>query len=429
VTRPLWRDPDFARLYGAGTISIFGSLITRTALPFAAILVLGSGPMGTSLLNSAGFVAVLLVGFVAGAWVDRLYRRPVMVAADLGRAILLGSIPVAAVLGVLSFAQLIVVAFLAAILSTFFGTAERAYLPTLVGRDRLVRANSIIGATDSAAEFLAFGIGGVLVTLLTAPIAIAVDAVSFVVSGGLIASIRHREPPPPPPAAREPILLEIREGLRIVLASPTLRAIAISHGLGHVMWGVFGALYLIYASETLGLSPAAIGIIAGLGGLASLAGASLAPRLVARFGAGRTMLGGLALLTLGSAALPLAPSGAPLVAAAFLVAAQAGDGGATAAEVVESSLIAASAPGRTLGRINASIEFFTILLALVGSFLGGIVGELVGLREAFWIGIVGGLGAMAAVWSSPVRHLRDLPIGEDEVAAVEVASAESALPD
>ena len=134
-----WRDPGFFKLYAAGTISVFGSLVTRTALPFAAILVLGAGPIGIAVLRTVEFVGSLLVGFVAGAWVDRLRRRPVMVWADLGRAVLLGSIPVAATLGVLGFPQLLAVAFGAAILTTFFTTAERAYLPTLVGRDRLIQ--------------------------------------------------------------------------------------------------------------------------------------------------------------------------------------------------------------------------------------------------------------------------------------------------
>ena len=424
AARPLWRDPGFFKLYAAGTISVFGSLVTRTALPFAAILVLGAGPIGIAVLRTVEFGGSLLVGFVAGAWVDRLRRRPVMVWADLGRAVLLGSIPVAATLGVLGFPQLLAVAFGAAILTTFFTTAERAYLPTLVGRDRLIRANSIIGATASTAEFLAFGIGGVLITLLTAPIAIAVDAASFVISGGLIAAIRHREPPPPPPAAREPILREVREGLALVVRTPTLRALVLARGAAHLLWGVYGAVYLVYASGELGLSPAAIGVISGLGGLASLAGASLTPRLVARLGAGRTMLGALALFSLAAVCLPIAPAGAPLLAAVLLATAQAGDAGATAADIVDTSLVAASAPGRTLGRVTASMDFFTTLVSLAGTIVGGLVGELVGIRVAFWLGLAGGAAGFAAVWFSPIRGVREMTIEPETVAAVEAEDAE-----
>ena len=162
---PLWRNDAFVRVWTAATISIFGSLITRMALPLVAILTLNAGPIEVAVLRGIELGARMLVGLVAGAWVDRLRRRPVLIWADLGRAVLLGSIPVAFALGVLSMVQLIVVAALAAVLTAFFDAADNAYLPTIVERERLVEANSALAASGSAAEFVGFGISGFLVQL------------------------------------------------------------------------------------------------------------------------------------------------------------------------------------------------------------------------------------------------------------------------
>ena len=235
----LWSNQAFVRVWSAATISIFGSLVTRIALPLAAILVLGSGAIEVAILRSLDLVATLVFGLVAGAWVDRLRRRPVLIWADLGRAALLGSIPLAFALGVLTFWQLLIVSGLAAVLTTFFDSADNAYLPTIVERDQLVPANSALAASGSAAEFMAFGISGFLVQALTAPIAILLDAISYLVSAVLLATIRREEAPPPPREDREPVLAEIREGLRLVRHDPILRAFA---GAQMALAGVVGRL-------------------------------------------------------------------------------------------------------------------------------------------------------------------------------------------
>ncbi|HEY4227621.1 MAG TPA: MFS transporter [Candidatus Limnocylindrales bacterium] len=412
----LWRDRAFVAVWSASTISIFGSLITRTALPFAAILVLKAGPLEISAIRTAEQVAALIVGLVAGAWVDRLRRRPIMIWSDLGRAVLLGSIPAAAILGVMGMPQLIIVAFAAAILSTFFDVADRAYLPSIVSRERLVAANSALSATASVAEFSSFGVGGFLIQLFTAPIAIAIDAVSFVASAILLATIRRREPPPAPIADREPVLREIRDGMRIVARSPVLRALALAHGGTHILWGIFGTSYLLFATDELNLSPAAIGIIAGLGGIGSLAGSVVAPILARRLGVGYSILLGMVGFAIGNALIPLAPAHAALLGAGFLIGQQLiGDSGATVFEIVETSLVQASVGDRVLGRVNATIGTFTTLLTLAGIIGGGIIAELYGLRTAFAVGMLGALAAILVVWFSPVRHIRDAPISTDLV--------------
>lgn len=412
----LWSDPTFLAVWSASTISIFGSLITRTALPFAAILVLRAGPLEISAMRSAELIAALIVGLVAGAWVDRLRRRPIMIWADLGRAVLLVSIPIAAVLGFMGMPQLIIVAFAAAILSTFFDVADRSYLPSIVSPRRLIAANSALTASASVAEFTSFGIGGFLIKIFSAPIAILIDAVSFVVSAVILATIRKKEPAPKPVADREPVLREIRDGMRIVFHSPVLRALALAHGGTHVLWGIFGTSYLLFATYDLDLDPAAIGVIAGVGGFGSLIGSFAAPIMVRKFGVGRSILLGMVGFTIGNALIPLAPAHAALVGAAFLIGQQlVGDSFATIYEIVEVSLTQASVGERVMGRVNATISTFTTLLTLVGAVGGGIIAEVFGLRAAFAVGLLGAVAAILVVWFSPVRHIRDAPMSTEPV--------------
>jgi MFS family permease len=418
-TRSLWRDRTFLALWSASTISVFGSLITRTALPFAAILVLDAGPLEISALRSAELIAALVVGLVAGAWVDRLRRRQIMIWADLGRAVILATIPIAFVAGVLNvigLPLLLFVAFFAAVLSTFFDVADNAYLPTIVPRERLVSANSALTATGSIAEFSSFGIGGFLIQVFTAPIAIAIDAVTFVVSAVLLATIRRKEPTPKPKAQRASVVREIRDGMRIVAGSPVLRALALSHGGTHILWGIFGTSYLLFAVDELRLGPAAIGIIAGLGGIGSLAGSALAPAFVRRIGIGNTILLGMLGFALGNTLIPLAPAGGLLLGviplgALFLIIQQLfGDSFATVYEITEVSLVQASVEDRILGRVNATIHTFTTLLTLAGAIGGGIIAEVWGLRAAFAVGLLGAVFSIVVVWFSPVRFIRDAPI-------------------
>ncbi len=403
----IWRNGAFVRLWSAATVSYLGSFVTRTALPLAAIYGLGAGPLELSAIRSFEFVGWLLFGLAAGAWVDRLRRRPVMIAADLGRAVVLGSIPVAALAGALTLAHLIVAAFLAAVFTVFFDAASTAYLPSIVARARLVTANSALSATASVSEFTGFGISGILVQLLTAPIAIAVDAASFIASAVLLATIRRPEPARPAATDREPVLREIREGIDEVARRPVLRALAVAHAGTHLLWGVFSATYLLFAVDEIGLSPAAIGVVAALGGLGSLVGAATAPKIVARLGAGRTMVVGLVGFSLGNLLIPLAPAGAVLVGGAFLLIQQlVGDAFGTVYEVVEQSVTQAIVHDRVLGRVRGTISFLTTIVALAGSLIGGIVGETLGLRAAFAIGILGAVFSAVAIWRSPAGRIR-----------------------
>jgi len=410
-TQPsLWRNGAFVRVWSASAISFFGTFITRTALPLAAIYVLGAGPLELSALRSVEFVAWLGVGLVAGVWVDRLRRRPIMIAADLGRALLLGSIPIAYVAGSLTLAQLLIVAFLAAVLSPFFNSASTAYLPTVVEKDRLVQANGALSAASSVSEFTGFSASGFLVQFLLAPIAIGIDAITFVGSAILLLTIRRPEPPRPAVAEREPILHEIREGLAVVRGSAVLRAMALAHAANHVLWGVFSTTYYLFAIHELGLGPVALGLLAGLGGIGAFIGAAGAPRIVKRLGAGGSMILGLVGFTVGSALIPLAPSGAVAIATAMLVLQQVfGDGTGVLYDIVETSLTQSIVEGRVLGRVDATIGTFTTITALIGAILGGILAEVIGLRATIALSVLAGASAILFIWFSPARHIREVP--------------------
>jgi MFS family permease len=399
----LRRNGAFMLLWSAATVSVFGSFVTRIALPFVAIETLHAGPIEIAILRSVELVAALLVGFVAGAWVDRLRRRPVMIWADLGRAALLGSIPVAALGGWLTLPQVFAVSAAAAVLTTFFDVADRAYLPTIVSRAELVRANGALSATSAAVEFVAFGAAGFLVRLLTAPIATAIDAASFVVSAVLLGSIRRREPAPPPAADREPIVAEIREGMRLVAHDPVLRGLLWgSLGLS-AMWGVFGATWLLFANGELGLDAAVIGVVAALGGFGSLLGALFAERAAVRFGLGRLVVVALLFAALGNLLIPLAPAGLPLVAVVFLVGQQLiGDTAVTMYDVTEISLRQARVEDRHLGRVNATVRVAMVLAQLFGTVAGGLVAEATGLRWAAFIAPAFALVGAIGLYRSPV---------------------------
>src|SRR5688572_16340168 len=205
----LWRNTDFLKLWLGQTVSLAGTMVGGFALPLVAVLTLEATPLQLGLLRTFDVVPAILVGLFAGVWVDRLRRRPIMVWVDIGRAIVLLSIPVAALLGQLRMEQLYAVAVAVGVLTLLFDVAYRSYLPTLVSREALVEGNARISASNSVVEAAGFGVAGVLVQWLSAPIAILVDAASFLLSALSLRLIRHCEPPPAPPEERESALDEV----------------------------------------------------------------------------------------------------------------------------------------------------------------------------------------------------------------------------
>jgi MFS family permease len=432
--RGLWANPDFLKLWTAQTISQLGSRITREGIPLTAVLVLHAGTVQMGFLSALGAAAVLVFGLAAGVWVDRLRRRPILVAADLGRAAVLASIPAAAVAGVLAMGQLYAVAALAGVLTVFFDVAYQSYLPALVAGDQILEGNSKLAMSSSIAEIAGPGVTGALVQLITAPIAILFDAVSFLISAALLVAIRRREPPParPPlpgaggapaigspqvagtpreslPADRHPsapVLAEALAGMRWIFADPVLRALALRSATAFLCHGFMGTLYVLYAIDLLRLRPATLGLVIALGGVGAMAGAVLAQPIARRFARGATFLVTSTVFGCTSLLIPLAGA-VPGFAVAFLMAAQlVGDMAFSIYSINEVSLLQTVAPARVLGRVNAGMHLLARGMLPIGALAGGYLAAQIGVRATLAIA-AGGL-LLSTLWllASPLRRLR-----------------------
>jgi MFS family permease len=371
-----------------------------------AILVLNATPAQIAILRAADLVPGFLVGLLAGVWVDRLRRRPVMIAADIGRALLLGSIALVALTGHARIEQLYVVAALASLLTVFFDVAEQSYIPAVVGHDRLLDANSRLAATQSIAEVGGFGIAGWLVQLFTAPVAIAINAVTFVVSAVFVTTIRAPEPPPAPRTEPRSVWREMVEGLSALRADPALRTIALSVAALECAFGIVGTIYSLYVLRELGFRPGLLGLVYAVGGVSSLLASMLAGRVTRRFGIGPTMIAGLALGSIGILFMPLA-RGAGIVALLLLLAQQVvGDSGETIYAINETSLRQAIAPAPLLGRINAGIRFAALGATLIGTLAGAVLAQTAGYRPALVVGALVMLTGALVILRSPVGRRR-----------------------
>src|SRR5664279_5201378 len=319
----LARDRDFLKLWSGQAISRIGSTITSVGIPLTAALVLGASPLQMGILAGANGAGVVVFGLFAGAWADRLRRRPIMIVADLARAALLGTIPLAAALHRLNMTHLYAVATLAGILTVLFDVSYQAYLPTLVERTELVEANSKLALTGSIADVTGPGLTGLLVQLITAPMAILLDAASFLCSAISVWLIRKPEPRPAPNATPH-MGREIAEGLSASWNDPVLRALLERAGGSAFFAGFFGGLYFLFAVRELHLSALLLGIVISVGGVSNLLGAVMAERLMLRLGLGRTMIGAAWMIGGAMLLVPLA-HGSVQRCTAFLVLAQLGD--------------------------------------------------------------------------------------------------------
>src|SRR5829696_1018795 len=389
-------NANFVNLWGAATVSTFGSLVTRTALPFTAILLLDASPSAIGILRVAELLPGFLFGLVAGAWVDRLRRKPIMIATDIGRALLIATVPLAAFQGWLGLGQLYVIAALVSALSVFFDVAYQSFLPSLVKNDELVEANSKLSAAMSVAEASAFSSAGWLIQLLTAPVAMLIDALTFIASAGLVARIREPElkAESNPAESRPSIASEVVEGLRAVWNQPILRGMVFAGLARNLAFGLVGAVYLLYVNQEVGFNPGILGMIFAVGGVSSFLGAMIAGRLP-RFGIGAVMLVSLLLAAIGEAFIV----GQQIVA----------DSALTVYDINQVSLRQAIAPAHVLGRVNASVRVTEFGAVLLGTIITGYIGETVGLRETAWLGVALSLLAAVALALSPVRAVRRIP--------------------
>jgi MFS family permease len=399
----LWRDGEFLKLWAGQGISEIGSQISMLALPTVAILLLGATPFQVGLLAALETLAFPALGLFAGVYVDRLRRRPIMIACDLGRLLALVSVPIAFAFNALTIEQLYVVALITGVGTVFFDVAYQSYLPALIARGDLVEGNTKLQVTGSVAQMAGPALAGFLIQLFGPARAVAADAASFLVSVVSLWWIRRPEPSPKPAteSGRRGFFFEMWEGIQVVFGNPTIWKIAGSTSTSNLGSNVFFAVYLIFAYRVLHLSPGTIGIIFGAGAVGGLLGALSASWIARRIGLGPTLfvtivVGGLAMIL-----VPLAQLGwaVPLLLASTVIASFTGP----VYNINQVSLRQAITPDRVQGRMNATVRTIIWGTMPIGALVGGVIGSAYGLQPAMYIGIA--FATLAGFWIllGPIR--------------------------
>ena len=412
---------DVRILMTAQSASTFGSFITRAALPLLAIIGLGISAEEAAFIAGVDLIAATLASQIAGVWIDRLPRRPVMIAADLLRALLLASIPLAAFMtGGVSLLHLILVSAASGACSTAFDIAERSYLAGLVPTPDLRSVLAKVLGIRGAAEFFGFGAAGLLVGSIGGPAAIGVDALTYVASALLLTALRVQEPRLPKATTRQSFLVEADEGLRRTWAIPILRPLIASSAAIGIYFGLFRSAYMIYVVRTLGLSPEVVGFIIASGGIASFAGGLLTERISLALGTGRAISVSLVIVGIGLALVPLAP-GASLTGIILLVAHQfLSDGFETVWEANQGAIRSRVLPDALQGRANAAFEGVSLLGRLTGIIAGGVIGgSVAGSGAALYLGAAASIGAGVVIGLTKlgrVQKISEIPRALDRVA-------------
>jgi MFS family permease len=403
---------DFRRLWLAQTLSCIGEQVTYLALPLTAAVSLNATPAQMGVLAAVGSLPSLVIGVAAGELVDRHARRPILVAADAGRAVLLATIPLAWIMGHLSLPLLYVIALLCGACSLFFQIAYQAFVPSLLDRTRLIEGNSLLELSRSAAEVIGPTLAGGLIQVLKAPLAIAIDAVSFVASAFLIARIQVREAPPAVDATAGQFWRSALMGLQFVGRHASLRALAISLAAIGLSNAVIEAVGILYLTRSIGLAPGILGIVFAIGSIGFVVGALLPARLVRKLGVGPTLAWSIAVVGLSDLALPLAGHDVRWVALAVGLGQFFFGLGLTVFRVAQISVRQMLVPDQLLGRVGGALNFLGWGIAPVGALIGGILGQVFGLRATLLLGAI--LEAMIAlwIWQSPLWSMRDAGEGQ-----------------
>ena len=419
-SRPLVRQPDFLKLWAGQTISVFGSQVTILAVPVVAALTLKVKPFEFGLIATIEFLPYVLLSLPAGVWVDRLRRRPILIAADVGRAVSLLSIPVAYAFGALTIWQLYVVVVINGCLTVFFDIAWQSYLPAIVAPEHLVDGNGKLETTRVVSQRLGPGLAGILITIFSAPFAVIVDAISFVLSALFVSRIRRAEARPATHAdggdAAPSVRREIVVGLRYVGGHPLFGAMVATIAIEVLFGNVADSILILYLVTERGFSPAMIGLAFSIGSIGVIAAAVIVGRVTRVIGVGPILLLGAA----GSSVSWLLVAAAPdsLVFAGLVGTIVALGFFGVTWNVNSVSLRQAITPRSMLGRTNATLRFISWGMIPVGATLGGLLGGAIGLHNTIWVGAIGCLVAFIPVTLSPLRHLHEIPVPATTVADV-----------
>lgn len=400
----LLRERVFRRFWSAQTVSYFGDEISTLALPLLAVLVFQATPAEMGYLTAAAVIPNLLFSLLIGAWVDRYpHKRRLMILTDLGRALLLVAVPAAYLLDVLTMAQLYVVAFAVGTLAVIFEVARGPLFVSVVNRSDYVEANTLVNGSRAMSHVAGPSLGGILVQVLTAPIALIADALSYVVSAYFLGRIRPTEPAP----ARG--RLALGGGLGFIARTPMMRAILLGTTTVNLFNFMLIALFVLYATQELGLTPGLLGAVLGAGAVGGLIGAALTGRLVRRFGVGPTLLAGFVLFPAPMLLIPLAGGPTPMVVGMLFAAEFLSAIGVMMLDITTGSVQTALTPQALLARVAGARRTVNYGVRPIGALLGGALGTILGVRPALWIATAGALAGVAWVAFSPVRRLHGLP--------------------
>ncbi|WP_431219431.1 MFS transporter [Leifsonia xyli] len=412
----LFASRDFRLLLAGQTTSQLGAQISGVALPLLAVVTLHATAFEVGLLGAASTIAFAVLGLPAGAWVDRVRRRPLLVASDAVRAVLLATIPLAAVFGILTMGQLLLVSLLAGVARVFFDVAYRSYLPAVIGRERVLAGNSSLEFVRASGQVAGPALGGILVTLIGAASVLVVQAGTFAVSALCLIGIGAREDAPTAhvDGRRRRMRSEIAEGLGFVFRSRVLRATAVASALSNFSFAIASAVNMVFLSRTLGLSPALIGIVIAVGSVTVMIGAAFTTRLSRAVGSVRIVWLSLAVTAPLSLLGAFAQPGWWTLLIVLGIAA--GEFGQIVYAITQVSVRQQVCPDRILGRVNATMQVVVMGLFPVGAIVGGLLGDAIGAR---WTLIVAGgllLACPAVLWAAlrGRRDVADLP----EAAAV-----------
>lgn len=404
----LWRHAGFMRLWSAQAISTFGARIARTGLPFAAVISIHAHPIALGVLAAMSTVPAVFVGLFSGGLVDRSRRRPLMIYADLVRAAVLIMVPIATLIGMLSMVELYLAAIVVGGASALFDIADHAYLPSLVGRADLMEGNSKLAVTESVAEIGGPAVAGFLVQLLSAPIAIGVNAISYLASASLLGTIKDGEEATPG-KQRSSWHLDVQSGLQAIFKNAFVRPLFLMAISSPLFEGFFGALYSIYALDVLRLSPGLIGVVIGVGGVGALLGATLSPISCRVLGIGPTIVFGFVASAASAFFVPLA-AGSVFTKTVMMMAAQLlGDSLAVAAIIPSSSLRQTVLPDCVLGRTAALFRAGAGASAVAGALVGGVLAEAIGVRPTMFVAVFGILLCTLIGLFSPLTRLKKMP--------------------
>ncbi|MFL5930273.1 MAG: MFS transporter [Gaiellaceae bacterium] len=407
---PLLRENQtFRRFFAAHTISLVGDQVALIALPLTAVLVLDAGAAEMGLLTAAGLFPYLLFSLHAGAWVDRRgERRQKMIAADVGRALVVASVPIAYALDVLRIGQLFVTEFLVGSLAVVFSVSNPTLFISVVPREGYVEGQSLLNGTRAFSFVAGPTIGGLLVQAVTAPVALVLDACSYVFSALFLRSISPEEP-----ATEEAERGHVVAGLRFIARSPVMRSSLAATATVNFFNFVFWALFVLYVTRELDVPAGTLGLILGAGAVGGVIGSLVTGRISRRIGLGPAYVVGCVLFPLPLLLVPLA-SGPRWVVVLMLFLAEFWSGvGVMMLDISAGSIFAALIPDRLRSRVSGAYSFVNYGVRPLGSLAGGVLGSTIGLQPTLWIGAIGALAGVLWLLPSPIPRLRDLPEPED----------------